>query len=165
LTSALSLNAQQMESDRFTRKKRPRVSNKSEKVKLSITGLAHAPVLRLPCIEVHEGCKRLTENSERDPENDVSDQLAALTQLHLLQRRSDGNKWQLEKHAQERNAYDRLVLQKGDLSPYQHLPIILCVGTPTKISCSTADMKNTAKLANCGLQPRPTIGIYTWRLK
>ena len=81
-------------------------------VKLRLTIFAHTPILGLPRIKVHECCKRLAENGEGDPEDDISDQFATMTQLHLLQRRSDGNERQLEKHAQERNAYDGLAWGK-----------------------------------------------------
>lgn len=44
-----------------------------------------------------------------------------------------------------------------------NIPIRLCVGTPTRISCSTADTVKTTVPAANGLQPRVTSGMYTCR--
>lgn len=39
-----------------------------------------------------------------------------------------------------------------------NIPMRLCVGMPTRSSCRIAEKRNTMKLAENGLQPRPTNG-------
>lgn len=60
--------------------------------------LRNRAVLGLPGVKVNQGRERLPENGERDPEDDVADQLA-VGPLHLLQRRRDPNQGDLNEHA------------------------------------------------------------------
>ena len=67
--------------------------------------LGHAPVLGLPGVKVHESSKRLAKDGERDPEDDVAQQLAVGRRL-LLQGFRELDERQLEEHAEESDAYD-----------------------------------------------------------
>lgn len=62
---------------------------------------AHTAILGLPGVEIHESGEWLSEDCERDPKDDVSQNAATVAEFHLFERSGDGNKRKLKEHAKE----------------------------------------------------------------